>query len=466
MKTSVEQLVEIYEVINDLANTSSKNKKEEILASVKDKEDIIELFKQVLYLTYSSTVTFGFSLDTEKPTVMFLLNEFSIRDWLMNADKLSYRDNLKQFTISSFPSVYKDERVYEVIKRIIGRDLKAGVAVKTINKVYPNLIPTMEYMRCSLIKDMRDKDWNNFKFPAIVQEKMDGMFLNIDFDENQKAVFRSRGESYLFFDESIPSFKKFVDCVSLLPKDYRFMGELLVYRDGVPLPREESNGVMNSVISGNFDTELLQENDVVSFVCWDAVCKEELLSKKFETNYNTRWNFVKEVIGNLKSDYVRLVKSDLVSSLDEARDFALDIMKAGGEGAVLKNRNGLFKDGTSKDQIKIKQEVILDLLVKGFNEGTGKNESTFGSIICESSDGLLKVNVSSSGLTDKSKQNVSDNREQFIDTVIAVRANALMKPTENNPYYSLFLPVFVEFRKDKDEADSLQKIQTQFNSVK
>ena len=40
-----------------------------------------------------------------------------------------------------------------------------------------------------------------------------------------------------------------------------------------------------------------------------------------------------------------------------------------------------------------------------------------------------------------------------------------MTPTTSNGLYSLFLPRFVEFRKDKTTADSLQQVKDQFDSA-
>jgi hypothetical protein len=87
----------------------------------------------------------------------------------------------------------------------------------------------------------------------------------------------------------------------------------------------------------------------------------------------------------------------------------------------------------------------------------------FGSITCQSSDSKLVVNVS--GFTDDLRKDIFNRKDELYGTIVTVRSNNIMPPTSSNVYYSLFLPRFVEFRKDKTEADSLERVQDQFDSA-
>jgi DNA ligase-1 len=103
----------------------------------------------------------------------------------------------------------------------------------------------------------------------------------------------------------------------------------------------------------------------------------------------------------------------------------------------------------------LKVEAEVDLIVRGFNPGNGKNEKWFGSIICESSDGKIQVNVS--GFTDKDRERINKEKAQWIDSkIITVKANSIMK--NDSGASRLFLPRFAEERLDKDTADSYEKI--------
>ena len=55
------------------------------------------------------------------------------------------------------------------------KDIKAGISVSTINKVWPDLIFSQGYMRCSLPKDVDLVEWP-WKEGVYSQVKMDGMY--------------------------------------------------------------------------------------------------------------------------------------------------------------------------------------------------------------------------------------------------------------------------------------------------
>jgi DNA ligase-1 len=46
-----------------------------------------------------------------------------------------------------------------------------------------------------------------------------------------------------------------------------------------------------------------------------------------------------------------------------------ELLLAGKEGSVIGNGDGIWKDGTSKDKIKLKLEVPVDLIVKAVVPG-------------------------------------------------------------------------------------------------
>jgi hypothetical protein len=75
-----------------------------------------------------------------------------------------------------------------------------------------------------------------------------------------------------------------------------------------------------------------------------------------------------------------------------------------------------------------------------------------GSLCCESADGVVKVYVGS-GFTDEQRNAPPSD---YYGKIISVKYNARIK--NNNGEESLFLPVFLEIREDKEVADSSIKI--------
>ena len=137
-------------------------------------------------------------------------------------------------------------------------------------------------------------------------------------------------------------------------------------------------------------------------------------------------------------------------------------MALGLEGTILKDPDAIWEDTTSRKQVKFKLEVTVELECVGFTAGKGKRASTFGAMMLRSSDGKLTVNCS--GFKDKDLEEINLNRDDYENTIICVKSNAMTKMRKDG-HGSLFLPVFVEQRRDKDEADTLAKIELQFESA-
>jgi ATP-dependent DNA ligase len=126
------------------------------------------------------------------------------------------------------------------------------------------------------------------------------------------------------------------------------------------------------------------------------------------------------------------------------------MLSEGQEGIILKDAKSIWENKRSKGQIKFKGELETDLRVVDIQLGTGKYEGMLGAIVCESSDGIVKVNVGS-GFNDEQRKTLD-----YIGKIVAVKYNARIKNKQGEE--SLFLPVFVEVREDKNDADSSGEI--------
>ena len=128
----------------------------------------------------------------------------------------------------------------------------------------------------------------------------------------------------------------------------------------------------------------------------------------------------------------------------------------------------IWKDGTSKGQVKLKLEEPVDLQVKSIipgKEGT-KNEGRPGSLECVSSDGKLSGDVTVKN--EKMRKALEENPNSFLNRIMVVISNDVLEPGENNDLHSLFLPRFLTDtpRTDKDISDDLQRVKDIFESAK
>ena len=118
---------------------------------------------------------------------------------------------------------------------------------------------------------------------------------------------------------------------------------------------------------------------------------------------------------------------------------------------ILKSPTELWENKRVKHQMKFKNVLEADLLCTDWIVSEdNKYEGMLGSITVQNRDGSLTVNVGS-GFSDMHRRTIK--KEDIVGKIVAVKYNALSKTKKGAR--SLFLPIFVEIREDKNEADDL-----------
>lgn len=334
------------------------------------------------------------------------------------------------------------EESAKVIERVIAKDLKCGVSVATVNEIWPGLIAEYPCMLCS---GYEEKLVDKIPFPAYVQLKLDGMRFNA-IVRSGEVEFRSRNGKEIellgFLEDEFKTMAGDLDIV--------FDGELTVQKDGVTLNRQTGNGILNKASKGTINSE---EAALVHATIWDMVPYEYFKEGKYTTPYAQRFSYVQTCVTKIFSGKVSCVPNIEVNDAEEANELFAKYYASGEEGIILKDSAGIWENKRSKSQIKYKGELECDLVVTGVEEGRGKYQGKIGALIAESSDGLVKVSVGS-GLSDELRSSLS--HEDVIGRFITVKYNARIQNKQGD--HSLFLPIFIEFRSDKTEADQSKDI--------
>jgi hypothetical protein len=420
------------EIICQLDATTGRLEKESILLKNASDPNLKEAFRLALcpftqffirkipeYKVGEESMTLEEGMKALKPLSDRTIRGYDARDYLV--------DILSQLEISDAV----------IIKRIIGKNLRCGVSEATVNKIWPGLIPTFPCMLCSPLKPGL-----KFDFPALVQIKMDGLRFNA-IVKGGLVEFRTRNG-------------KTLDLKGCLEREFRIMadgrdqvydGELLVVDfDENILPRQTGNGIL---AKGQKDTITLIEACQVRATVWDVIPLADFEKGFCKMPYSERFALVGEPINKC----IKLVTSHEVKSMDEAQELYQKYLADGQEGVILKSPSGPWEDKRVKHQIKLKAELECDLKVVGIEKGSGKFEGKMGSLMCESSDGVVKTSVGT-GFSDALRC-LPDSH--WLGKVVAIKYNARItdKKTKQS---SLFLPVFVELRIDKDTPDASAQI--------
>ena len=334
----------------------------------------------------------------------------------------------------------------KVIERIIQKDLKCGVQVSTANAVWSGLIKEYPVMLCS---GYEQKLVDKVKYPAYAQLKMDGMRFNAIVRDG-KVEFRSRNGKELNLlgnlEEEFAALAGDVDCV--------FDGELLIMDpdDYQFMDRQTGNGILSKANKGTISAK---EAAMVHATVWDVIPYAYFTDGYCPTPYSTRFSSLEVLVNRqvIKEKKIWLVTSNIVQNLDEAKVLFEGYLADGLEGLILKDGSGVWEDKRAKHQIKFKGELECDLKIVDVEDGTGKYEGMLGAIVCESSDGIVKVNVGS-GFNDAHRKSLT--KKDLLGKIVAVKYNARIKNKLGDE--SLFLPIFIEVREDKDVADSSKEI--------
>ena len=420
------------DILNELNESNSSNYKLDILKKYKDNSEL----KKLLELTYNrNKYNFNVSKNCiikDNPSILESNGSKTV-DELLSALEILGEGTIRgneahQFVCNHLKCLDNDNK--EIFLNVLGRDLKIGLNVKSINKVFKNLIPKPNYMRCAVLSE---KTLKKIKFPAFIQLKMDGTYREIHVADGQVSGKTRSGEEY--FNPVL--FKEMEN----FPNGY-YTGELTI--DGES--RFTGNGLINS---------LNPPYEKITFTVWDYLTDEDYLEKT-KTPYYSRFESLSDIIEN-HSERVKLVPNHEVNSIDEALNYVSDWMEQGLEGGVLKDKNNVFKNGTSGTQLKIKLKVDAEMRITGFTDGTigTKREGKIGAIQFSNDEGTIKGQCS--GFSDEELDLFTKNKDNLIGRIISVEFNDIVK-SENNDYYALSHPAFIEIRNDKDETDTLEKV--------
>lgn len=122
--------------------------------------------------------------------------------------------------------------------------------------------------------------------------------------------------------------------------------------------------------------------------------------------FEKRLAFLKNLIEvKLKIKWINLVKHFPVRDDAHIQEVLDEVTSEGGEGLMLREPGSVYIHGRSRTLLKVKKFFDADAIVRGYNQGSGKNSNVVGALLCEMLDSktnkpngtMFKVG---SGLTD------------------------------------------------------------------
>ncbi|WJJ54846.1 hypothetical protein [Acinetobacter phage AB1I1M-1] len=488
----------ILDILKAIESTDSTNEKLEILKANANNDTL----KNVYRLAYHPRLQYGIKKIPEYDNSRKLVQcdiegvmEF-LEDTL--ATRVFTGNTAIQALSQKLESLQPEDS--EVIERIIKRDLKCGASSTLANKVWKNLIPKQPQM---LASSMSEKALSEIKFPAMAQLKADGArcFAEIRGDSLEDVKFFSRGgNEYQGLDdiarELIAATKEYrsnhgpvmVDgeLVCLAKPKAPKKATLDWFDDEVTEPlkavepvtdqksvalRSESNGLANKSLKGTISR---QEALSMSFQVWDLVPLDVVYDGATSFKYEVRFDHLSKILKH--SNRILVIESTLVNNIEEARKIYKEYVALGLEGIILKNTFGLWENKRSKNQVKFKEEILIDLRVVDIQEHS-KDPTKLGAVFLRSDDNLIRVKCGSGftdtnaikvkgewieipfdELDDLNRKKLMMTSDEFIGKIVEIKCNGWISAEGRNTHVSLFLPVIERIRHDKDDTNTLADV--------
>ena len=311
-------------------------------------------------------------------------------------------------------------------RRILIKDLRCGVSVKTVNGVAPGTVPVFG---CMLAHDGA-KHPKKIKGQCIVEYKYDGVRV-IAIVQNGSATLYSRNGKLL---SNFPHIEE-----ALSKPEYNdtvFDGEVM---------SDDFQSLMKQV----HRKEGAQTQDAY-LALFDVLSLDEF--QEGETSANTLERKLQLEEYRDKEDCIKVVDYwQMDMDTEQGQELFADLNKIaldkGYEGLMIKPIHEVYKCKRSHAWLKIKPFIEVTLKVIALEEGTGKNEGMLGALVVEGEDDgkFFHVNVGS-GLTDENREQIWANQNAVIGQLVEIRADAATQSQDAKDTWSLRFPRFKTFR--------------------
>ena len=341
--------------------------------------------------------------------------------------------------IDAMMARFDSEQWNGLARRVLVKDLRCGVSEKTINKICGRSQWAIPVFTCQLAQDSGDHP-SKMKGRKRLEVKLDGVRVLAVFNGRGCTLYSRNGKAF----ENFPQIQEFLE-------DHRHL-----FAHGA---RTGGRFVLDGEIVGESFQKLMRqahrksdaETTGMVYHVFDMIPLEDFERGFWNAQQHKRLALLDKARERLtKDDPVQImpgleVDLDTAEGHDVLRRFAEASVAEGYEGIMIKELDAPYECKRSSFWMKWKPTITVDLNIKGFEQGTGRNLGRLGAIICEGEDNGRRIMVNvGSGLSDSDRDQYWAARDDLLGRVIEVQADAVTQNQDGS--YSLRFPRFVRFR--------------------
>jgi DNA ligase-1 len=322
-------------------------------------------------------------------------------------------------------------------RRILIKDLRCGVSDKTINKVIEEKWPkyVVPIFSCQLAHDSANHE-EKVSGKKLIEVKLDGVrVITIVYPDGRVDQFSRNGKELVNFSHIKDQFAKVAEGLDFA---YVFDGEIMSssFQDLMKQVHRKSD---------------VDAGDAVLYL-FDIIPLGDFLTGSWNKSQSERsailqnWHqVVQNDLPNVKILEQETVDLDTDAGQKHYKEINAAAIAGGYEGIMLKDAAAGYKCKRSVAWLKLKPFIEVSLTVVAVEEGTGKNVGRLGALVCEGIDDGRRILVNvGSGFTDDQRIDYWANREEILQKIVEVRADAITQNQDGS--YSLRFPRFLTFR--------------------
>ena len=424
--------------VAEIQASNSKKYKQEVLKKFKDDEDI----KRYLKIAFDPYTVYGIASKKLHKDLGYNgeredLNVFELFDYLAEHNTGSTAEIVECQLALEYAAKYDLESSY-LLEKLICKDLSIGVDAKSINLVFPGLIPTFDVQLAQKYFEKPEKLEGKY---FAVTTKIDGGRIIAIRENDQVSFFTRAGQRY----EGLVDLEK--EMLEAFPEGTVLDGEITILENkGIPSKEAYKQAMKITRADG--------EKHGLKMICFDAMSLEEWKNQKCTHGYIERRLLLSGLFkyGPKKTDLTffellpELYRGSDTSKVLELLDEAIENKE---EGVMINICDAPYEFGRTWNLMKVKKMNTIDLEVIGYEEGSGRLKGTLGALLVRYKDGnTVKVG---SGFTDELRALIWLEPLDMIGKIIEVQY--FEETTNADGGISLRFPVFKDFRTDKLVAD-------------
>ncbi len=337
--------------------------------------------------------------------------------------------------------------------------------IEEVNSLELQLYRPIKSMLAKKVETIED-GFDEVGKPAAIDYKYDGMRAQVHVKDGEVKVFTRRLEDVTEqFPDVVEAVEKNIDSENCIIDT-----EIVGYNPdtGGMIPFQK----LSKRIKRKYDIQKLKAEIPVTVRPFDLIYLDEpILEKK----YSERWKKLQEIVAE-EEKVMKMVDHAETSEEEKVGEMQQKSLSEGHEGIMMKSLDAEYNPGNRVGyMVKLKPVMeTLDLAIIAAKWSEGRRSDWLGRLFLgcydEEKDEYLEVGKMATGLTDEKFQEITEKLKPLItkeegrkvevrpEVIVEVEYEEIQESPTYSSGYALRFPRMKQFREDKEEADSLEKV--------